>query len=51
MNPRSQSEERRDLKMRDFKNAKVILLRDLKNLSGGEVCTKKAICLYFGCET
>ncbi len=38
-NSLDQSEERRDFKMRDFKNAKVILLRDLRNLSGGAVCT------------
>ncbi len=34
-NSLDQSEERRDFKMRDFKNVKVILLRDLRNLSGG----------------
>ncbi len=30
-----QSEEMRDLKMRDFKNVKVILLREFGNLAGG----------------
>ncbi len=34
-NSLDQSGERRDFKKRDFRNVKVILLRELKNLSGG----------------
>ncbi len=34
-NSLSQSEERRDFKKRDFKNIKVILLRELDKLAGG----------------
>ncbi len=33
-----QSEERRDFNKRDFKNIKVILLRELENLAGGVLC-------------
>ncbi len=41
-NSLDQSEERRDFKMRDFKNVKVILLREFGNLAGGVCkCTNK----------